>query len=156
MKLRKINEAINISAQIVRAGKEPNTKLSLAHNNHNLKKYKKISDDFNEKLEEKRLDLALVGDIGEVLYDEKQNYLFSKEGIKELTKYQKELLDTDYEFEFYTLDFNKLTNDEKSLFCKLDEDGEFISYDITHDEEKHEILGILFTNLPEFKIDGEK
>jgi len=68
-------------------------------------KMKSHLDTYNEKLEEIRLDNANTDKDGSLLLDEKGGYKYSKEGIKNLNKKVKELLDS--EFEFYQFTFSK-------------------------------------------------
>lgn len=59
---------------------------------------------YNEKLEDLRLDNAHTDESGSLILDEKGGYKFSKEGLKNLNKKIKELLDE--KFEFYQLNFS--------------------------------------------------
>jgi len=68
-------------------------------------KMKSHLDTYNEKLEEIRLDNANTDKDGSLLLDEKGGYKYSKEGLKNLNKKVKELLDS--EFEFYQFTFSK-------------------------------------------------
>jgi|GEM_PF-882196 len=68
-------------------------------------KMKSHLDTYNEKLEEIRLDNANTDKDGSLLLDEKGGYKYSKDGIKNLNKKVKELLDS--EFEFYQFTFSK-------------------------------------------------
>lgn len=61
-------------------------------------------DAYNEKVEELRLDNANTDENGSLILDEKGGYRFSKEGLKNLNKKIKELLDE--KFEFYQLSFS--------------------------------------------------
>mgnify|MGYP006266241253 CR=1 FL=1 len=80
-------------------------------NSKGVKKLQKIAgkikdplDKYNEQLEDIRLDCAHVDKEGALLLDEKGGYKFSKDGIKDLNKKIKELLDK--EFEFYQFTFS--------------------------------------------------
>lgn len=81
-------------------------------NNKGVKKLQKVGekikshlDSYNEKLEDVRLDCANTDKDGSLLMDEKGAYKYSKEGIKNLNKKVKELLNE--EFEFYQFTFSK-------------------------------------------------
>ncbi len=68
------------------------------------KKIQKNLDEYNEKLEDIRLDNANVDANGSLLTDEKGGYKYSKEGTKKMNAEIKELLNK--EFEFYQLTFS--------------------------------------------------
>jgi hypothetical protein len=68
------------------------------------KKIQSHLDDYNEKVEDIRLDNANTDESGSLLLDEKGGYKFSKEGIKNMNKKVKELVEQ--EFEFYQLTFS--------------------------------------------------
>lgn len=57
-----------------------------------------LLDEFNEKKEELRLDNASVDKDGNLLLNEKNEYHFSKEGVKKLNQQLKELLLTEINF----------------------------------------------------------
>lgn len=87
------------------------TKEFADSNTKGIKKLKKIGDKlkehldaYNEKREDIRLDNANTDASGSLLLDEKGDYKFSKEGLKNLNKQIKELLDET--FEFYQLTFS--------------------------------------------------
>lgn len=54
---------------------------------------------YNEKLEDLRLDNAHTDENGCLILDEKGNYKYSKDGLKNLNKKIKELLDETFEFD---------------------------------------------------------
>lgn len=58
-----------------------------------------ILDEFNEKKEELRLDNASVDKDGNIILNEKGEYNFSKEGVKQLNAQLKELLMQEINFE---------------------------------------------------------
>lgn len=58
-----------------------------------------ILDEFNEKKEELRLDNAAVDKDGNIILNEKGEYNFSKEGVKQLNAQLKELLMEEINFE---------------------------------------------------------
>lgn len=68
-------------------------------------KLKSHLEKYNEKLDEIRLDNCNTDKDGSLLLDEKGGYKFSKEGLKNMNKKVKELLDE--EFEFYQFTFSK-------------------------------------------------
>jgi hypothetical protein len=55
-------------------------------------------DDFNEKKEELRLDAASVDESGNLITNEKGEYSFNKEGVKQLNSQMKDLLSAYIEF----------------------------------------------------------
>jgi hypothetical protein len=67
-------------------------------------KIKPFLDLYNEKIEDLRLDNANVDASGSLLFNEKGEYLFSKDGLKNLNKSIKSLLNET--FEFYQLTFS--------------------------------------------------
>lgn len=80
-------------------------------NNKGIKKLQKIGaklksnlDEYNEKLEDIRLDNASVDEQGCLNLDEKGGYKFTKEGLKTLNKQAKDLINQ--KFEFYQFTFS--------------------------------------------------
>jgi ElaB/YqjD/DUF883 family membrane-anchored ribosome-binding protein len=67
-------------------------------------KVKSIFDEYNEKREDVRLDNAYANAEGVLDLNEKGEYKFTKEGLKQMNKEMKKLLDKS--FEFYQLSFN--------------------------------------------------
>lgn len=65
-------------------------------------KIKTHLDQYNEKLEDLRLDNANTDSTGSLLLDEKGGYKYSKEGVKKLNKDIKNLLDESFEFYQFT------------------------------------------------------
>lgn len=65
-------------------------------------KIKANLDEYNEKLEDLRLDNANTDDSGSLILDEKGNYKYSKDGLKNLNKDIKKLLDSSFEFYQFT------------------------------------------------------
>ena len=65
-------------------------------------KMKTHLDFYNDKLDEIRLDHANTDKDGSLLVDEKGGYKFTKDGIKEMNKKVKELLDSTFEFYQFT------------------------------------------------------
>jgi hypothetical protein len=65
-------------------------------------KIKPILDEYNEKLEDIRLDNANTDESGSLLLDEKGGYKFSKDGLKKLNKDIKTLLEQTFEFYQFT------------------------------------------------------
>ena len=68
-------------------------------------KLKAHLDSYNEQLEEIRLDNANTDKDGSLLLDEKGNYKYSKDGLKEVNKKVRLLLDK--KFDFYQFTFSK-------------------------------------------------
>ena len=78
-------------------------------NNKGIKKLQKIGvklkihlDEYNEKLEDLRLDNANVDQQGCLILDEKGGYKFSKEGLKSLNKQAKDLSNSTFDFYQFT------------------------------------------------------
>lgn len=97
---------------IVTSSKEEN-----ASNNKGIKKLQKIGtkikehlDTYNDKLEDIRLDNANTDKDGSLLLDENGGYKFSKEGLKNLNKAVKELLDSTFEFYQFTFSNEGIEN----------------------------------------------
>jgi ElaB/YqjD/DUF883 family membrane-anchored ribosome-binding protein len=67
-------------------------------------KVKSIFDEYNEHREDIRLDNAHANAEGVLDLNEKGEYKFTKEGLKQMNKEMKKLLDKS--FEFYQLSFN--------------------------------------------------
>ena len=88
-----------IGAIKVEKSTKAHSKLSKVAN-----KLKPFYEEYNEKREEIRLDNAYVNKDGVLEFNEKGDYKFTKDGIKQMTKQLKELLDE--EFEFYPLSFS--------------------------------------------------
>lgn len=65
-------------------------------------KIKANLDEYNEKLEDLRLDNANTDESGSLILDEKGNYKYSKDGLKNLNKEIKKLLDSSFEFYQFT------------------------------------------------------
>ena len=63
------------------------------------KKLQKYIDDFNEQIEEYKIDNASTDDNGVILKDEKGNYKFSKDGLKRLMKQTKDLSEKEFIYE---------------------------------------------------------
>lgn len=80
------------------------------------KKVQSHLDEYNEKLEDIRLDNANVDANGSLLTDEKGGYKYSKEGIKKMNADIKELLKK--EFEFYQFSFSPEGLEKYSFLSK--------------------------------------
>ena len=63
------------------------------------KKLEKYLNDYNEQVEEIRIDNASTDDKGVILKDEKGGYKFSKEGLKSLLNQIKELGEKEFNYE---------------------------------------------------------
>ena len=59
---------------------------------------KKHYDTYQDKVNEIRLDAASVDKDGNLILDEKGEYKFSKDGLKQLNTKAKELLDSEFEY----------------------------------------------------------
>lgn len=80
-------------------------------NNKGIKKLQKIGaklkvnlEEYNEKIENIRLDNANVDEQGCLTLDDKGGYKFSKEGLRSLNKQAKDLIES--KFEFYQFTFS--------------------------------------------------
>jgi ABC-type phosphate transport system auxiliary subunit len=83
-----------------------NNSEHVSENIKGVKKLQKIGERvksslayYNEKLEDLRLDNAHTDEQGCLTLDEKGNYKYSKDGLKNLNKRVKELLDETFEFD---------------------------------------------------------
>lgn len=63
------------------------------------KKLTKYIDEYNEQIEEIRIDNASTDDKGVILKEEKGGYKFSKEGLKKVMKQIKELNEKEFTYE---------------------------------------------------------
>jgi transcriptional regulator of heat shock response len=63
------------------------------------KKLEKYLNDYNEKVEEIRIDNASTDEKGVILKEEKGGYKFSKEGLKNLLTQIKELGEKEFDYE---------------------------------------------------------
>jgi hypothetical protein len=63
------------------------------------KKLEKYLNDYNEKVEEIRIDNASTDEKGVILKEEKGGYKFSKEGLKNLLNQIKELGEKEFDYE---------------------------------------------------------
>jgi hypothetical protein len=63
------------------------------------KKLTKYVDEYNEQVEEIRIDNASTDDKGVILKEEKGGYKFSKEGLKKVMKQIKELTEKEFTYE---------------------------------------------------------
>lgn len=111
---RKYSELLMLvrAINIVTSSKEENES-----NNKGIKKLQKIGsklkeqvDTYNDKLEDIRLDCANTDKDGSLLLDENGGYKFSKDGLKELNKKVKELLDSEFEFYQFTFSHEGIEN----------------------------------------------
>jgi len=88
-----------------------------ASNNKGVKKLQKIGtklkehlDVYNEKLEDIRLDNANTDSEGSLLLDDKGGYKFSKDGLKQLNKDVKSLVESTFEFYQFTFSNEGIEN----------------------------------------------
>jgi hypothetical protein len=63
------------------------------------KKLEKYINEYNEQVEEIRIDNASTDDKGVILKEEKGGYKFSKEGLKKVMKQVKELTEKEFKYE---------------------------------------------------------
>jgi len=114
-------------------------------NTKGIKKLQKIGtklkanlDDYNEKLEDIRLDNAHTDDKGCLITDDKGGYKYSKDGIKKLNKDIKALLQQT--FEFYQFTFS---NEGIEIYAFLEgwvEGLEFPSMELSDDDDEVEVI----------------
>ena len=147
MKLKDIKKSIQLQNQILTNAKSNNSKLHIGLLNHNAKAFNKIGDSVKEQLSEKQLDLAITGDKGQVLYqDDKESYMFDKDGLRALNRFVKELDEKEFIFEFYKTKFENLTDDEKQFILV---EGQ---YHPNMDQELFDLLSNFITDLPTFNV----
>lgn len=79
----------------------PNTKLSYAIYKTWKKFQNEIFEKYQEELEDSRIDLCSTDEKGNILKDEKGNYMFTKESLKSLEKTNRELQNKKHDFEPY-------------------------------------------------------
>lgn len=120
--------------------KTENTKFKIAFNSHNKKKLNKIIEQVDEELYEKKIDLSLVGPNKEVLKDEKGDFKYSKEGLKELNRFMKKQMDKIFEVDFYKVPVDALAKEEIAHFGELNEDGTIQFNDKFQDTELNDAL----------------
>lgn len=63
------------------------------------KKLEKYVNEYNEQVEEIRIDNASTDDKGVILKEEKGGYKFSKDGLKKVMKQVKELTEKEFKYE---------------------------------------------------------
>ena len=146
MTLKETALTINLQSQVVKLAKSNMTKLAYSFKNENFKNWNEINKtEYVDVIEDKRLELALVGTNKEVLLDEKGNYKFTKEGIRELKEFDENLLNSEFDFTFYQVKFEDLTTEESEVFYKENEYKEEV------DLEMYNALSRFITNLPVYK-----
>ena len=101
-------------------------------------KLKSDLDAYNEKLEEIRLDNCNTDKDGSLLLDEKGGYKYSKDGLKNLNKKIKELLDS--EFEFYQFTFSNEGIENYAFLEGWVEGLEFPELNQENDVEEAEVI----------------
>lgn len=94
-----------------------NDKAHVASNTKGVKKLQKIGgkikahlDEYNEKLEDLRLDNAHTDSTGALILDEKGGYKFSKDGLKKLNKDIRDLMEKDFELYQFTFSTEGIEN----------------------------------------------
>jgi len=100
MKTKQLLELVNnLNNEIVNQqvkGEETKVSQKLAKIAKKLEKY---LNDYNEQVEEIRIDNASTDDKGVILKEEKGGYKFSKEGLKKLLNQIKELGEKEFDYE---------------------------------------------------------
>ena len=116
------------------------SKEHVDQNSKGIKKLQKIGakiksnlDEYNEKLEDIRLDNAHTDDKGCLITDDKGGYKYSKEGIKKLNKDIKTLLQNT--FEFYQFTFSNEGIENYAFLEGWVEGLEFPKLDVSDDDE---------------------
>jgi len=94
MKYNKINEVINQINNIQGNPEEKVIKKLVKF----IEKLKPYQEDYNNKVQELRLDNAATDKDGVLILNEKQDYKFTKEGLKKLQEQVKALGEKDFEF----------------------------------------------------------
>ena len=94
MKYNKINEVINQINNIQGNPEEKVIKKLVKF----IEKLKPYQEDYNSKVQELRLDNAATDKDGVLILNEKQDYKFTKEGLKKLQEQVKALGEKDFEF----------------------------------------------------------
>lgn len=95
MKYKELNVLSN-NLQAVVNGEETKVQKKLVKI---FEKVKPIIEEYQDKINELRLDNASVDDKGILLTDEKGGYKFSKEGVKTLNKQLQDLDNQEFKFE---------------------------------------------------------
>ena len=96
---KELNELINsINSVIGKQETKTQKKLFKVY-----EKVKKHHENYQYKIEELRLDNAATDEKGFLLLDEKGEYKFSKEGLKNLNKQLVQLLDETFDFTLITV-----------------------------------------------------
>ena len=94
MKYNKINEVINQINNIQGNPEEKVIKKLVKF----IEKLKPYQEDYSSKVQELRLDNAATDKDGVLILNEKQDYKFTKEGLKKLQEQIKELGEKEFEF----------------------------------------------------------
>lgn len=108
---------VNVLQQLIQ--QEQNTKFEKIFTKvlENLKKY---IVEYNDKLEEYRLDYASVDKNNNLLLDEKGNYTYNKDNFKKLKKQTTELLDKEIDVEKIEIFTNENLDEFKFLIDLLE------------------------------------
>jgi uncharacterized protein YfdQ (DUF2303 family) len=94
MTYRELIQTMNIISQNI-GQQETKTQKKLFKIYERLKKY---HEEYQEQFQEIRLDAALVDDKGALVLDEKGEYKFTKDGVRQVEKAVKELLAKDFAY----------------------------------------------------------
>ncbi len=135
MKLEDIIKTVDVQRQILELG----SKLAYSYEKKNKKSYEKLvgkEGGYYDKLSDKKLELALIDDkTGAIIYSDRGDMLFDRVGTKALNDYNKQLLKSEEEFEFYKITYSLLTSIEKEKIVDID-------------EEEYEIISRFIENVP--------
>lgn len=97
--MKKLSEVVkfsNIANQILKQEKEAKTREDLKLEyalSKTLKAVEPVIKGYQEKMQEKRIDLCLIDKDDSILKDEEGNFKFDKQGLKELEVFNNELLE---------------------------------------------------------------
>ena len=94
MTYRELIQTMNIISQNI-GQQETKTQKKLFKIYERLKKY---HEEYQEQFQEIRLDAALVDDKGALVLDEKGEYKFTKDGVRQVEKAVKELLAKEFAY----------------------------------------------------------
>lgn len=135
MRLEDIIITIKAQASVIEKG----SKLAYAYEKKNKKNYEKLvtkENGYYEKLEDKKLELCIVDEKTKaILHNENGKMQFTRESERELRNFNKQLIKEEYDFEFYKIEYNILTDLEKEYISSID-------------DEEYEILSRFISNIP--------
>lgn len=100
MKYKQLNEVVNQLNYESQKQQVSNQDTKISQKLSKIgKKLEKYVNDYNEQVEEIRIDNASTDDNGVILKDEKGGYKFSKDGLKMLLKQIKQLAEKEFIYE---------------------------------------------------------